>query len=394
MDIDEPTLMLVLGVASITASAMFFTLHASARHIGGVRSWAYACLAVGFAVLLDAPRLVGNWQWASLLFNIPFSVGQALLLAGTAQFVGRRWGKHTLTLLIALAVLLTLAFTLVLPDSALRIFTQTLYQACLNALSAWYLWHHRERQSSRAYGVAAAIFLGEAAAALAQGVFVMISTLPVTYAAPELPLANIVNWAGVLANTLLGNWILFLLVMLRLVRDLQTDAMHDPLTGLLNRRGLRSHINSLLAPGRSLRSLAVLLLDIDHFKALNDRHGHATGDRVLVMMGEVMRGLGSAHVVPCRWGGEEFCFVVDSHSDKSLIELAERARQTFQRTSAAHPRLPSGATVSIGVAAVPVDGSFAFSRLVALADAQLYLAKHGGRNRVCSALDQEALSQD
>lgn len=264
MDIDEPTLMLVLGVASITASAMFFTLHASARHIGGVRSWAYACLAVGFAVLLDAPRLVGNWQWASLLFNIPFSVGQALLLAGTAQFVGRRWGKHTLTLLIALAVLLTLAFTLVLPDSALRIFTQTLYQACLNALSAWYLWHHRERQSSRAYGVAAAIFLGEAAAALAQGVFVMISTLPVTYAAPELPLANIVNWAGVLANTLLGNWILFLLVMLRLVRDLQTDAMHDPLTGLLNRRGLRSHINSLLAPGCSLRSLAVLLLDIDH----------------------------------------------------------------------------------------------------------------------------------
>lgn len=377
--------MVVLGVTSITASAMFFTLHVSARHIPGVRSWAFACLSVGFAVLLDGPRLIGNWQWASLLFNIPFDAGHALFLAGTAQFVGRPLRKHGLSLLIAVAVLLTLVFTLAVPDSVARIFTQASYQAGVNGLTAWYLWRYRERQSGRAYRVAAAVLLAEAAASLAQGFFVITSSVPITYAAPELPLANIVIWLGVMANALIGNWILFLLVLLRLVGESKAVAGLDPLTGLLNRRGLRSHINAVLAPERSIPSLAVLLLDIDHFKMLNDQHGHDMGDRVLVMMGEIMRTLASPHIVPCRWGGEEFCFVVDGHSGESLIRLAEHVRQEFHRTSSSHPELPSGATVSIGIAAMPVDGSFEFSRLVALADAQLYLAKRGGRNRVCSA---------
>lgn len=60
MNIDEPTLLMVLGVTSLTASAMFFTLHSFARHIAGVRLWAFAALSVGFAVILDAPRLVEN----------------------------------------------------------------------------------------------------------------------------------------------------------------------------------------------------------------------------------------------------------------------------------------------------------------------------------------------
>jgi len=389
MNIDESTLMVVLGVTSITASAMFFTLHAAARHIAGVRLWALACLSVGCAVLLDAPRLIGDWQWASLLFNIPFDTGHALFLAGTAQFVGRPLRRHGLSLLIAIAVLLTIAFTLVVPDSVARIFTQSVYQAGVNGLTAWYLWRYRERQSSRAYLVAALVLLAEAAASLAQGLLVITAAAPITYAAPELPFANIVTWLGVMANALIGNWILFLLVLLRLVGELKAVAAHDPLTGLLNRRGLRAHINSLLAPGRPIGSLGVLLLDIDHFKALNDQYGHDAGDSVLVMMGDVMRTLGSPHVMPCRWGGEEFCFVVDGHSGASLIELAERARQEFHRASCAHPGLLSGATVSIGVAAMPLDGSFEFSRLVALADAQLYLAKRGGRDRVCGAVETD-----
>lgn len=393
MHIDEPTLMVALGVTSVTAGAMFFALHASARHIAGVRLWACACLSVGFAVLLDAPRLVDDWQWASLLFNIPFCAGQALFLAGTAQFVGHPLPKHGLSLLIAIDVLLTVAFTLVLPDSVARIFTQASYQAGLNALTAWYLWRYREQQSSPAYRIAALVLLAEAAASLAQGLFVITSSAPITYAAPQLPLANIVTWLGVMANALIGNWILFLLVLLRLVGELKSVAGHDPLTGLLNRRGLRSHINAVLAPERAVRSLAVLLLDIDYFKRLNDQYGHEVGDRILVMMGDVMRSFGNPHVMPCRWGGEEFCFVVDGRSGKALTELAERVRQEFHRTSCLHPGLPSGATVSIGVATMPTEDGFEFSRLVALADAQLYEAKRGGRNRVCSATDDLPGSQ-
>lgn len=385
MNIDESTLMMVLGVASITASAMFFALHASARHIAGVRLWAFACLSVGFAVLLDAPRLIENWQWASLLFNIPLSTGQALFLIGTAHFVGRPTKKHTLPLLVATVVLLTVVFTLVLPNSVLRIFTLSTFQACVNGFTAWLLWRYREPQSSGSYWGASGVVLAQAAAALAQGLLVLTSSVTITYAAPELPFANIVTWVGAMANALIGNWILFLLVMLRLVGELKAVAGHDSLTGLLNRRGLRSHIDSVLAPTRSVQSLAVLLLDIDNFKTVNDQYGHDTGDRILTMMGNVMRTLSGPHIVPCRWGGEEFCFVVDSYSDKSLIELAEHARREFHRATLAHPDLESGATVSIGLATMQIDDSFEFSKLVALADAQLYLAKRGGRNRVCSA---------
>lgn len=387
MNIDEPTLMVALGVTSVTAGAMFFTLHASARHIAGVRLWACACLSVGFAVLLDGPRLIEDWHWASLLFNIPFSAGHALFLVGTAQFVGRPLRQYGLSLLIALVVLVTVAFTLIWPDSVTRIAAEASYQAGMNGVTAWYLWRYRERQSSLAYRIAAVVLLAEAAASLAQGLVVVNSAIPITYGAPELPLANIVNWLGVMANVLIGNWILFLLVMLRLVGELKTVAAHDPLTGLLNRRGLRSHIDAVLASERSVRSLAVLLLDIDHFKALNDQHGHDVGDDILVTMGDVMRSRRSPHVMPCRWGGEEFCFVVDGYSRESLVELAEHVRQEFHRASGLYPGLPSGVTVSIGVAALPIDGGFEFSRLVAQADAQLYLAKRGGRNRVCSAVD-------
>ena len=385
MNIDEPTLLMVLGLTSVTASAMFFTLHASARHIAGVRLWACACLSVGFAVCLDGPRLVEDWRWASMLFNIPFSAGQAMFLVGTAQFVGRPYREHTLAVLIAIAVVLTAVFTLVVPDSVARIFTQSMFQAGLKVCTAWYLWRYREHQSPHVYGVASMFVLVEAVSALAQGLLVITSSVPISYAAPELPLANMVFWVGVMANTLIGNWILFLLIMLRLVGELRTVARHDALTGLLNRRGLRAHLDALLAPGHSLRSLSVLLLDIDHFKALNDQHGHDTGDKILAIMGDVMRGLGNEHVMPCRWGGEEFCFVVDHHSGASLLELAERTRREFHRASCSYPGLPSGVTVSIGVATMPVDARFEFSRLVALADAQLYQAKRDGRNRVSSA---------
>jgi diguanylate cyclase (GGDEF)-like protein len=175
--------------------------------------------------------------------------------------------------------------------------------------------------------------------------------------------------------------------MLRLVSELKAVAGRDALTGLLNRRGLRSHIDAVLAPERPIRALAVLLLDIDHFKTVNDQHGHDTGDKILAIMGEVMRRFGNPHVVPCRWGGEEFCFVVDGFTDESLLELAENVRLEFHRATRSHPALPSGATVSIGLATMPIDDGFEFSRLVARADTQLYLAKRGGRNRVCSAAD-------
>jgi hypothetical protein len=131
-----------------------------------------------------------------LLFNIPFDAGHALFLAGTAQFVGRPLRRHSLSLLIAIAVLLTIAFTLVVPDSVARIFTQSFYQAGMNGLTAWYLWRYRERQSYRAYRIAALVLLAEVAASLAQGCFVITAAAPSPTLRPScrLPISS-PGWA-------------------------------------------------------------------------------------------------------------------------------------------------------------------------------------------------------
>jgi diguanylate cyclase (GGDEF)-like protein len=388
MNIDEPTLMIVLGIASVTASAMFFTLHRSARHIGGVHHWAFGSLLVGFAVLLDGPRVIENWQWASLLFNIPLSVGQVLFLVGTAQFVGRPLRPHALAVLVAIVIFLTTLFTVVLPNSVDRIVSLSFFQATINVWTAWLLWTHRESNLSRVYGSASLVTVVQASAAFTQAFLVGTSSVAITYAAPQLPFANLITWVATMSNVLLGNWILFLLIMLRLVAELKIGANSDSLTGLLNRRGLRFHIDAITAPSREIRALAVLLIDIDHFKRVNDEHGHDTGDKVLALMGKVMRDLSSSHVVPCRWGGEEFCFIVDSFTDNSLIELAEKTSKEFSCLTRTLLNLPSEATVSIGVAAMDVDNRFEFSTLVGLADSQLYCAKKSGRNRVCSTVGQ------
>jgi diguanylate cyclase (GGDEF)-like protein len=386
MNIDEPTLMVVLGIASVTASAMFFTLQRSARHIPGVRHWAFGSLLVGLAVILDGPRVIENWQLASLLFNIPLSIGQVLFLVGTAEFVHAPVRRRTFAILVAVVIVLTVIFTVILPDSVDRIVSLSSFQAAVNGYTAWLLWKHGRSISRRAYATASAVTVIQAVTTLAQAFLVGISSKAITYAAPELPIANLIDWLGTMSNILLGNWILFLLVMLRLVDELKLGANYDSLTGLMNRRGLRAHIDAITDPNRHILTLAVLLIDIDHFKRINDEHGHETGDKVLAIMGDVLRRLSAEHTVSCRWGGEEFCVVLHSFVEDTPNKLAEQISQEFTRSTQALSTLPVGATVSIGAAAACPGRDFEFSKLVSHADEQLYCAKNGGRNRICSTV--------
>ena len=157
--------------------------------------------------------------------------------------------------------------------------------------------------------------------------------------------------------------------------QLARQASHDALTGLRNRRDLDQLIGDSPEP-------ALLLCDLDHFKQINDTHGHETGDRVLRRFGELLRGVARDQDVAIRLGGEEFCLVLP-HTDRAgAVAAAERVR------SAAHRQLaeiiPGGVTVSVGVA---VRGArpLGASALLAQADRGLYHAKRTGRDRVAVA---------
>lgn len=162
-------------------------------------------------------------------------------------------------------------------------------------------------------------------------------------------------------------------------------ATHDALTGLPNRAALQE---SLVRLHRSAQVLGapygVLLLDLDHFKAINDRFGHGAGDEVLVKTGQRLAGLVRARDTLGRWGGEEFLCLLPHADRNAATEAAERVRKGIEEAPVAQGSRRIRVTVSVGVAAFPDDGSDT-QTLLAKADSALYEAKRGGRNRVLQA---------
>jgi diguanylate cyclase (GGDEF)-like protein len=170
------------------------------------------------------------------------------------------------------------------------------------------------------------------------------------------------------------------------LRSLQHMATHDPLTGLLNRRAFAEHGATMLErAGRSGRPVAAMLLDIDHFKRINDTYGHTAGDHVLASFAAILRGCLREGDVLGRLGGEEFAVLLEGCAREDAEGIAERVRAAFAATAV---DLYDGrrivATVSIGLAASKVP-PYAVEQLVNRADKALYAAKAGGRDRVALA---------
>ncbi len=169
------------------------------------------------------------------------------------------------------------------------------------------------------------------------------------------------------------------LVRLRGERDsLKRDAELDPLTGLLNRRALVRAVNKGCSASRRFGTLFV---DVDHFKAINDRLGHDVGDRVLVGLADLLKACLRPGDVVGRYGGEEFVAVIAGAGPESLKLVAERLRSTVAGTTLDEP-LALSVTVSVGAALFDPRRAETPDALLRRADLALYEAKRLGRNRV------------
>ncbi len=171
--------------------------------------------------------------------------------------------------------------------------------------------------------------------------------------------------------------------------QLREQALRDPLTGLFNRRQLAAALPSALERCRERGApLSVLLIDIDHFKRINDTHGHAAGDMVLQALARLLL----CHVRPqdlaCRLGGEEFLLVLDNTPLDAAVERAHALRQAFEALRVRTAAGELGATLSCGVAAFPLHAGQP-EALLAHADQALYEAKERGRNGVVAHAARE-----
>ena len=201
-----------------------------------------------------------------------------------------------------------------------------------------------------------------------------------------------------IALTLL--WVLFTtmliiswIVIRRMVRNMSTlqdslawRAWHDTLTRLYNRGALFERASKSLADCQKAgESLAVIQLDLDHFKSINDRFGHQAGDRVLIHIGRVILNKIRKEDIAGRVGGEEFCLVLPDTSLAQATVIAERIRESINSREILISRNQTiRVSASLGVCGSDELAQYDFQVLQSIADKRLYLAKTSGRNRVCA----------
>lgn len=185
-----------------------------------------------------------------------------------------------------------------------------------------------------------------------------------------------------LARTL-AEHIALALANLNLREVLQSQSIRDPLTGLFNRRYMEASLErELRRANRKKCSLGVMMVDVDHFKRFNDTFGHDAGDALLAELAKIFKDLFRGEDIVCRYGGEEFTFILPDASLEQTRERAEHLREAAKNAIAQYRGQPlDHVTLSVGVSAYP-DKGITVEALLRSADAALYRAKEEGRDRV------------
>jgi diguanylate cyclase (GGDEF)-like protein len=181
----------------------------------------------------------------------------------------------------------------------------------------------------------------------------------------------------------LAEHIALALANLNLREVLQSQSIRDPLTGLFNRRYMEASLErELRRANRKKCSLGVMMVDVDHFKRFNDAFGHDAGDALLAELAKIFKDLFRGEDIVCRYGGEEFTFILPDATLQQTRERAENLREAAKNAIAQHRgQALDHVTLSVGVSAFPEKG-ITVEALLRSADAALYRAKEEGRDRV------------
>ncbi len=388
--------MLALSVQLLVYAAAWLVLglgyHLN-RRVALSWSLAWFCLASGALALYLTP---GDQQAATFfLVNSLIVFGFALLQHGVAVFTGVAGLDRRQMAGYVAGILLLEVFRLLAPQwTVLRVALFTVLACWPLATAArhilvWLRLGGRTSTLVRWITVSPLVFA--IVIFVARWVMVALGT-PVNALRFNLP-SDVDYWASMSFLLLLGgfNFSLAALVMGRLILKLRTLSDTDQLTGLYNRRVMMRHMDKEYARfQRSGERFSMLMLDIDHFKRINDTHGHGVGDQVLVGLAKILTSCTRQADTLARTGGEEFMLLMPMTDPSGSLHQAQRLCNAV-----AAAKLPTDAgaltiTISVGVASV-VPGEPTDDRLISRADAALYRAKEGGRNRV--EVDANEVSQ-
>lgn len=383
MPLDLPTMLWVMTLSCFTLSASVLFVNGRLRSDDGMSAWGWSMLLHGLSYPAFALRLHG-WLTASILLaNLFIATTMALQLLAIWQFQ-RAYVPPLRRRLLWLPVLATVAVGAALVENhPLR---QSLLSACgmLQAgLLAWQAGgpglrqpHEKGRRLLWLGSIGLmAVFLARGLLVWPGGDWQRQTSIP--YDVQSL------TYLGALLVMLLNN-VGFVLMHKERATALQRElAARDPLTGLANRRALMEAMRHQVAlAARRQTPLSLLMIDLDFFKQVNDRHGHMTGDAVLCAVAERIGQRLRAQDVFGRYGGEEFVILLPHTDAEGALRVAEDVRWHIERTPIVFDGAEIPITLSIGVhSRIPADGHDAGEAMLAAADRALYAAKASGRNR-------------
>jgi diguanylate cyclase (GGDEF)-like protein len=379
MKLDVNTLFMVTIYVEVILGLLLLFAWAQNTAIHGVCWWGFAHLIRAASVVLfgtygSAPDLI-SIDIANVLLFTSFAV----TWTGARVFDGRPVEP---VYLVTGAVLWLLICRL--PVLAEAIQTRALIASGIVTtytwLTAYEFWRGRSEQLVSRWP---AIFL-----LFAHGALFLLRT-PLALLLPWAPDNHVFGsvWLTVLSFEALLFTISIAFILLAMAKERtelrhRTAALVDPLTGIANRRSFLQDATQLAKrhSGKPLPT-AVLLIDLDHFKSINDRFGHALGDRVLEIFSDAARKSVRSSDLLGRLGGEEFAAVLHDTSRDKAMAVAERIRESFAHAAQEVDGRPVGATVSIGLAYCE-EAALDMPELLAQSDQALYFAKERGRNRV------------
>ncbi len=379
MLLHTPTLLLVSLMIAITMGVSM-GLVARRERRDGLVWWAWAMLPLSLVLLLFSLRgQVSDWLSVVLGNTLLISV-LALFAEGLCEFQQRPprraliWGGVVLTPLLIVWFLDAASIRPLLPNTVLG------FQA---ALLSWLVLQRRAQTAGRGqYFVVAGLAL------------IVLATLARLGAAllGQVDLNQVTSSNTTHALSMLVFMLTIILITMGLVMMTKeradalnrTLALQDELTGLHNRRAIHKLLEQQLALARrNGQALALLIVDIDHFKKINDDYGHLSGDLALRTMADGLRRRLRGQDIAGRWGGEEFIVILPGTDAAGACGLAENLRRSAEQARlVALDGRPIGFTISIGVHALDAASGDARDDMIAAADRALYLAKQKGRNRV------------
>ncbi|MEP0323440.1 GGDEF domain-containing protein [Bauldia litoralis] len=375
MTLDLPTLMAAGSfVAAMSAVFIFFAWQQS-RDGRALLWWAAGDLFYAAGLVLLVVGTIPGYGIMRAMGGIVCAVAPALFWTSARRFDDRP-PPYLLILVALLLPVAMLAFRASYPSLEFAVTLAVI--AAMTAATAWEFWRGREDGLKARWPLVGLCLLQ-------CSVFVAGAIEVATGRVVDGPVP-LTSWFGSIhfVSVLFSLGTAVFIVALSRERSVSLHkrvAETDDLTGMLNRGALMSHADEALRKSSAAeKPMSVILFDLDNFKSINDRFGHAAGDDVLRQFGKVV----STELRPTdrvgRIGGEEFVVVLPQTSLAEAFALAERIRETFAVRCASLDGLPVKATVSAGVTTARPRSSL--DALLAAADDGLYLAKQNGRNRV------------